>query len=82
MRPDRPVLGEGARGEGCEKRAGTGGGARGAERLRGSTDVGQGVCVGFPAISTPGPRNVPTLTKERKKKQVTFFLFKSFILKT
>lgn len=46
MKHDRPVLGEGTReGEGCKKRARAEGEARGAERLRGSTDVGQDVFV-------------------------------------
>lgn len=34
------------------------------------------MCVwGFPAISTPGPRNVPTLTKKKKKSKSDFFSF-------
>lgn len=71
MKHDRPVLGVGAR-EGPEgSQARTGGGARGgAERLRGRTDWGGG-----PAISTPGPRNVPTLTKTKEIARVTFFPF-------
>lgn len=34
-----------------------------------------------PATPTPGPRNVPTLTKKTKKEiaRVTFFPFKKFI---
>lgn len=66
MKHDRPVLGERTR-EGGPREAELGQREEQEEqRGRGAQLMQGGVGWWFPAISTPGPRNVPTLTKKKK----------------
>lgn len=67
MKHDRPVLGERTRGGGPREAELGQREEREEQRGRGARLVqGGGVGGWFPAISTPGPRNVPTLTKKKK----------------
>lgn len=63
MKHDRPVLGVGARAGPREGKLGRKEEREEEQRRRGWADGGWGW---GPAISTPGPRNVPTLTKKKR----------------